>query len=207
MIVRFMFGIWLALWLLTGVAQYALANGLQSATQPPGSQQNSTPATAPADAARQTTSPASPAAKSAPSSTPCHPAPQGAASKNSGCAQSAHPPKKKKIAGKPTATAETGPTKTVVRNGSTTDATVSLSPGVSQQEANNLQDTNQLLSKSEANLRELAGRQLSSAQQDTVKQIRNYMGEAKQAADGGDLQRAHNLAYKAELLSAELAGP
>ena len=38
-----------------------------------------------------------------------------------------------------------------------------------------------------------------------VKQVRTYMEQAKAAAGAGDLERANNLATKAQLLSAELA--
>jgi hypothetical protein len=39
-----------------------------------------------------------------------------------------------------------------------------------------------------------------------VKQTKSYMDQAKKALDDGDLQRAYNLALKANLLSAELVG-
>ena len=67
--------------------------------------------------------------------------------------------------------------------------------------------TDQLLASSDANLKKISGRQLSDGQQDTVKQIKSYMEQAKVAKDDGDVQRAYNLAMKANLLSAELAGP
>lgn len=94
----------------------------------------------------------------------------------------------------------------MVRNGGTTDPTVQLSQGLNQQQASReLQTTNQLLATTGANLKKIAGRQLSASQQDTVGQIKTYMQQAKTAANSGDLQRAHNLAFKANLLSAELA--
>jgi len=37
-----------------------------------------------------------------------------------------------------------------------------------------------------------------------VNQIRNYMQQAKTAETAGDLQRARNLAFKAQLLSDEV---
>jgi hypothetical protein len=102
---------------------------------------------------------------------------------------------------------KTGKHKTVVRNGGTNDSSVNLSPGVSAQQASRQKDsTNKLLATSDANLKKIAGRQLSASQQDTVKQIESYMFQAKTAANGGDVQRAYNLAVKANLLSAELAG-
>jgi hypothetical protein len=103
--------------------------------------------------------------------------------------------------------AETGPTKTVVRNGGTADPTVDLSPDLSPQQASHqIESTNQLLATSDANLKKISGRQLSANQQDTVKQIKSYMEQAKGAANDGDVQRAYNLALKANLLAAELAG-
>jgi hypothetical protein len=84
---------------------------------------------------------------------------------------------------------------------------VDLSPGLSPQQASHqTESTNQLLATSDANLKKIAGRQLNANQQDTVKQIKSYMDQAKKAADSGDGQRAYNLAVKANLLSAELVG-
>ena len=104
--------------------------------------------------------------------------------------------------------AGSGPTKTVVPNGGTADTTVNLSPGLSPQQASHqIESTNQLLATSDANLKKIAGRQLSANQQDTVKQIKSYMEQARTAANGGDGRRAYNLAVKANLLSAELVGP
>jgi hypothetical protein len=107
----------------------------------------------------------------------------------------------------PAATPATGgPTKTVVRNGSAADPTVDLSPAPGPQEASHLEAYSQLLATTDANLQKISGRQLSPDQQDTVKQIKSYMEQAKGAAKDGDVQRAYNLAVKANLLSAELAG-
>jgi len=62
------------------------------------------------------------------------------------------------------------------------------------------------LASSDENLKKIAGRQLSTSQQDTVKQIKTYMEQANAANKDGDVQRAHNLAVKANLLSADLVG-
>jgi hypothetical protein len=108
-------------------------------------------------------------------------------------------------ASKPTGTT---PAKTVVKNGGTDEPTVDLSPEVNQKQASEqTMRTDQLLASSDANLKKISGRQLSDGQQDTVKQIKSYMEQAKVAKDDGDVQRAYNLAVKANLLSAELAGP
>jgi hypothetical protein len=103
--------------------------------------------------------------------------------------------------------AGTTPAKTVVKNGGTDEPTLDLSPEVNQKQASEqTMRTDQLLASSDANLKKISGRQLSDGQQDTVKQIKSYMEQAKVAKDDGDVQRAYNLAMKANLLSAELAG-
>ena len=100
------------------------------------------------------------------------------------------------------------PTKTVVRNGGASDTKVAISPGMSEQQASQkLQKTNRLLSSTDANLKQIEPRQLSASQQDTVKQIKNYVDRAKEAASKGDVERAYNLASKANMLSADLVGP
>ncbi len=106
---------------------------------------------------------------------------------------------------KPTAQPGPGPTKTVVRDGSTSDPAVQISPSLSEQQASHQrQNTTQLLATTDANLKKMSGRELSSGQQDTVNQIRKYMEQANAAVEAGDLERAHNLAFKAHLLSNEL---
>ena len=108
----------------------------------------------------------------------------------------------------PPAPAGTSPEKKVVNNGGTDEPTVDLSPEVNQKQASEQTvRTNQLLASSDANLKKISGRQLSASQGDTVKQIQSYIDQAKKAASDGDVQRAYNLAVKANLLSAELAGP
>jgi len=79
-----------------------------------------------------------------------------------------------------------------------------MSNQVASQELNS---TNQLLASAGANLKQIANRQLDDAQQDTVRQIKSYMEQAKTAAANGEVQRAYTLANKANLLSADLAGP
>jgi len=96
----------------------------------------------------------------------------------------------------------TGPRKKVVRNGSTADPVVQLAPSVTDQQASQQrQSTTQLLAATDANLNKISARQLTSSQQDMVTQIRNYVQQAKAAENAGDLQRARNLAFKAQLLS------
>lgn len=105
----------------------------------------------------------------------------------------------------PAAPPGAGPTKTIVRNGSTPDPTAQISPSLTQGQASHQrQNTTHLLAATDANLTKISGRQLSSSQQDMVNQIRKYMEQAKAADATGDLQRAHNLALKAQQLSNEL---
>ena len=113
--------------------------------------------------------------------------------------------KKRNSKRKAAAQAATGPKKTVVRNGSTADPVVQLAPSVTDQQASQQrQSTAQLLAATDTNLNKISARQLTSSQQDMVNQIRNYMQQAKAAETAGELQRARNLAFKAQLLSDEV---
>ena len=49
--------------------------------------------------------------------------------------------------------------------------------------------------------------QLSAAQQDTVSQTRQFMEQSKAAMAAGDFERARTFAWKAQLLSEDLAKP
>jgi hypothetical protein len=65
----------------------------------------------------------------------------------------------------------------------------------------------QLAAATEENLKKIAGRTLSSGQQDMLNQIKQFMGQSKEAVAAGDLERGRNLANKAHLLSEELVKP
>ena len=78
-------------------------------------------------------------------------------------------------------------------------------PGMPQAQASHQrQNTEQLLASTEANLQQIAGRNLNATQQETVGQIRNYIVEAHSALKDGDTQRAHRLADKAQQLADDL---
>jgi len=178
-------------------------------SQPSNSSQAAKPATDRQKTPDQTSAPPqSPAA----ASPPCPDNVQTGSSVKSNCkpTESAGTKTKKqhhKAIAPATAPTGSGPTKTVVRDGGTADLTVDLSPGLSPQQASHqTESTNQLLATSDANLKKIAGRQLSPSQQDTVNQINNYMKQARDAEKVGDVQRAHNLAVKASLLSSDLVG-
>ena len=112
--------------------------------------------------------------------------------------------KKRKPAGQSGSSANEG--KVVVRNGGARDSSSQLTPGMTkEQQAHSRENTAQLLATTDSNLKSIAGRQLSDSQQSMLDQIHTYVRQSKAAADLGDLPRAHTLAYKAHLLSDELA--
>jgi hypothetical protein len=112
--------------------------------------------------------------------------------------------RKKKTSPAPTTSAD-GPTKTVVKNGSTAEPEVKFSPGTTADQQNRQRGkVNYLLTSTDDNLKKLSTRQLNATQQDAVQQIRSYMEQAKAALTEGDLQRGENLAAKARLLSDDL---
>jgi hypothetical protein len=110
----------------------------------------------------------------------------------------------KKSTGKKATGSQSG--KVVVRNGGAREGTPELAPGSSkEQEQHKRENTNQLLATTDANLKRTAGRQLTPAQKSMMEEIRTYVAQSRAAARAGDLDRAHTLAYKAHLLSDELA--
>ena len=113
---------------------------------------------------------------------------------------------KKRRHRKPAAPSPAVPEKKVIRNGGTADPVVQLAPGMSEEQASSQrQSTSQLLAAADANLKQISSRQLNSTQQDSVSQIKKYMEQAKAAEKAGDVQRAHNLASKAVMLSDDMA--
>jgi len=111
------------------------------------------------------------------------------------------PPRKKSVQAD-------GTPKKVVRQGGTSEPQAQLGPEVSQQQiSQERQTTSQLLALTNANLQRISTLQLSSGQQDTLKQIHNFVEQAKVAEKAGDFQRAQNLADKAHQLSDDLVKP
>jgi len=108
--------------------------------------------------------------------------------------------------GTPAAPKPCPPPRIIVRHGGTAEPSIQLAGGPSNSQASHQRDVvNQLRGATEANLKRIAGQQLNSGQQDTVAQIRQFMDQSKTAVESGDLDRARTLAWKAELLSEELA--
>ena len=93
--------------------------------------------------------------------------------------------------------------KVVVSNGSTAEPVIQISSG-KPSAPQDVNSTGSLMDATSSNLKKISGLQLSPAQQDMVKQIRAYLEQAKTASGMGDTQGAHNLAFKAHLLSEEL---
>jgi hypothetical protein len=107
----------------------------------------------------------------------------------------------------PTAT-NCPPTKTIVRQGGSSEPSIQLVGGQGGIQAVQQRDSaNQLLESTEANLKKIDERRLTSNQQDMVNQIHEFMAQSKSAVAAGDLERARTLAWKAQLLSQELVKP
>ena len=96
--------------------------------------------------------------------------------------------------------------KVVVRNGGAKEDSAQLAPAVNPVQAQSQRaNTASLLAAADANLKRVTGRQLTPAQQSMVDEIATYMRQAKAAQASADTNRAQTLAYKARLLSEELA--
>jgi len=112
-----------------------------------------------------------------------------------------HKSKKQKSSSRKT----TGPRKVIVRNGGTEEALSQLAPDMSSEEASHARETTtQLLNATESNLQHASSFTLNQDQQAMMEQIRTFMGQSNAAVKAGDLQRGHNLALKALLLSNDL---
>jgi|HubBroStandDraft_6_1064221.scaffolds.fasta_scaffold218345_1 hypothetical protein len=100
------------------------------------------------------------------------------------------------------------PPKKVVRNGGTDEPTIKLTGETTAAQASQERaTTDQLNASTEENLKKIADRQLASSQQEIVTQVQQFVDQSKKAVAAGDLERAHNLALKARLLSDELLKP
>lgn len=107
---------------------------------------------------------------------------------------------------KPAAATTAEPKKIVIPQGSAPDPKAEISPRIPPAQATHeILSTNQLLSATDDNLKKISGRSLNSSQQEMLTQVLSYVQQAKSAEAAGDLQRSQNLAFKAHLLSDELA--
>jgi len=99
------------------------------------------------------------------------------------------------------------PPRKVVRNGGSKEPAIQLVEGTTAEQVVHQRSTDQLTVATEENLKKIAGRQLNPSQQEMVSQIKQFMEQSKTAVAAGDLERGHNLALKAHLLSDELVKP
>lgn len=99
------------------------------------------------------------------------------------------------------------PAKIVVNQGGTTDSSIQLAGGAPKQTSQARATAEPMIDETESNLKKLEGRQLSSAEQDMVTQIRQYVEQSKTAVAAGDVERARTLAWKAQTLSEDLVKP
>ena len=99
------------------------------------------------------------------------------------------------------------PPKKVVRNGGSDEPSIQLVGGESADQSVHQSSTDGLNVATEENMKKIALRQLSPSQQEMVGQIKQFMDQSKTALAAGDLERSHNLAMKAHLLSDELLKP
>jgi len=185
----------LQLVLVVGMASIAFAQSTQDQPAQPAQ-----PQTAPAPSDAQPAAPPQP--------TPEHQPPSAGESQNTSQPRDPNQPvlkrKTKPKHRKTTAPSQSG--KVVVRNGGAKEGTSEIAPGLSkEQELHNRENTSQLLSTTDANLKKIAGQQLTPVQQSMVEKIHTYMNQSKAASSAGDLNRAHTLAFKAHLLSDEVA--
>ena len=100
------------------------------------------------------------------------------------------------------------PAKVVVRQGGITEQSIQLAGGTGGNEASYKRDAARgMLAATEENLKKMDGQQLTTAQQDSASQIRQFVKQSKSAMAAGDLERAQTLAWKAKLLSDDLVSP
>ncbi|HUM05183.1 MAG TPA: hypothetical protein VLT90_06965 [Terriglobales bacterium] len=95
--------------------------------------------------------------------------------------------------------------KIVINRGGVSEPVTQIIPGMTLEESKRQrQEAQDLLATAESDLKKLADRELNSKQKETVSQIQHYMEVARSALGDGDIQRAHTLAQKAQLLSDDL---
>jgi hypothetical protein len=100
------------------------------------------------------------------------------------------------------------PPKVVVKNGGSAEPTEELKGDTSPDKASYERSTTEQLSAgTEENLKKIAELEMTASQQEMVSQVKQFMEQSKAAVAGGDLERGHNLALKAHLLSEELIKP
>jgi hypothetical protein len=98
--------------------------------------------------------------------------------------------------------------KKVVQQGGIAEQSIQLAGASAAGEATQKREsTNQMLTATEENLKRVTVSQLSTAQQSSVSQIRQFVDQSKNALKAADFERAHTLAWKAKVLSDDLVNP
>jgi hypothetical protein len=157
----------------------------------------SEPSTAPASPSQSTPTKSSPSAQPAAkrrkrhSSDAQHCSPAGTSSAGNKAAGSAQAP--------------CSPSKVVVKDGGSNEPAVQLKGASNEQQERST--TEQITTATEDNLKKVAGRPLDASQQQTLSQVKQFLEQSKAAIAEGDLERGHDLAMKARLLSDELVKP
>ncbi len=139
-----------------------------------------------------------------PEVTPAQPEPEPA--KPSPVVSKPHTTKKSppsKAAKKTTPPADQTPNKIIVEEGKADPAPPPLTADTSHDQSARQQNTVQLLTAAEYNIRSIT-RTLSNDEQAVVQHIRGYIEQSKQATKEGDTERAYNLALKAHMMSDSL---
>ena len=108
----------------------------------------------------------------------------------------------------PPAPSNCPPSKKIVVQGGTSEPSIQLAGVATGAQVTDARQTaNQMLESTEKNLKRMRDIQLSSGQQDMVRQIRQFVDQSKDASTAGEFDRARTLAWKAQLLSEELLKP
>jgi hypothetical protein len=93
----------------------------------------------------------------------------------------------------------------VVKDGGSNETAVQLKGTSNEQQERST--TEQITAATEDNLKKVAGRTLDTSQEQTLSQVKEFLEQSKTAIAEGDLERGHDLAMKARLLSDELVKP
>ena len=100
------------------------------------------------------------------------------------------------------------PPKVVVRQGGVSEQSIQLAGSSPRAESTQKREsTHQMLATTEENLKKAAGIQLSTDQQNSVSQIRQFVAQSESALAAADFERAQTLAWKAKVLSEDLVNP
>ena len=138
----------------------------------------------------------------------CDPTPANSESSGSDPAVPAPQPGGVQTSSTPQAPKPCPPPKIVVRQGGISEQSIQLAGGSAGEAATQKRDAaNRMLAATDDNLKQITGRQLATAEQDSLSQIRQFVDQAKAALTAGNLERAQTLAWKAKVLSDDLMNP